>query len=91
MTGFDDSARYARNMLALRAEQDSLLGVLLRGTIAWDILLVLYVADAEGKRITGRKALKTSGARLEAGKRWLSFLSSEGLVIGDSELASMPL
>ncbi len=87
MNSFDGSALYAREMLARRAEQDTMFEVALRGTRAWDILLTLYVADAEGRQLTGRQVLLESNIRLEPGKRWLSLLSTEGLVIGDGELA----
>ena len=81
MPTFDVTATYARDMLARRAEQDTLFGIPLRGTIAWDILLVLFVADAEGRSFTGRQAVEEAGGSLEVGKRWLAYLVQEGLVI----------
>ncbi len=85
MARLDGSVAYARDMLSRRAEQDSLFDAPLRATMAWDILLLLYVADAEGRRIVGREAIEAVGARAEAGQRWLALLKAQGLVIGSDE------
>lgn len=82
----DDSARLAKIMLALRVEQDTVLGMPIARTYAWDIVLVLYVADAEGRSLTGREAISASGTALEVGCRYLNYLASGGIIIGEDRI-----
>ena len=86
MRTFDDSADVVRTMLQLRADQDMLFGVPLGRGYGWDIILVLFIADAEGRELTGRQAIIRAGVAFEAGKRWLSYIANAGIVLGDGEL-----
>ena len=51
----------------------------------WDMLLDLFVADAQGRRLTGRDLARNCGARISAATRWLLYLNKSGLVIGDGK------
>lgn len=86
MSGQGISANLARAILGLRGAREVVLGIPASGTRAWDVILVLYLADAEGRRLTGREAIVESGAGFEAGRRWLSYLSQAGIVVGDGHL-----
>lgn len=52
---------------------------------AWDILLVLFVADSRSARLTARDAIAEAGGRMEIGRRWIKYLTMQGLVVGDGE------
>ncbi len=51
--------------------------------VAWNILLALFVADADGRRVTGRDLLKVAEAPESNGQRWILVLHGEGLLVGD--------
>ena len=86
MSGQGISANLARAILDSRGAREGVLGTPASSTRAWDIILVLYLADAEGRRLTGREAIVESGTSYEAGRRWLSYLSRTGIVVGDGDL-----
>ena len=77
------SARLARLALLLRSEQQSLFGVSVSTPDGWDIILILYVADADGRRLTVGETIHEVGGLLEATKRRIAFLSHAGIIIGD--------
>lgn len=52
---------------------------------AWDFLLELFVADAQGVRLTGREVSRRSGISPRVISMWLLHLSKLRLVVGDGE------
>ena len=83
MGGSDELADIARAMLAFRRIRPRELPNGLFSETGWEFLLELFIADADGKRLTGHMVVERSGTSAEAASRWLMHLSAEGLVIGD--------
>lgn len=55
------------------------------GEQGWDILLELFVADANGERLTARDLLRRVGGAATAGERWIKFMENQGLAVGDGD------
>lgn len=55
------------------------------GEPAWDILLDLYIAQAEGKPVSVSSACIGSAAPSTTGLRWLGVLADEGLVVREND------
>jgi hypothetical protein len=55
------------------------------GEQAWELLLILFVADARGERLSGRMAIDQQGGAVETGRRLLQYLTSRNLIVGDGE------
>ncbi|MGZ8975999.1 MAG: winged helix DNA-binding protein [Allosphingosinicella sp.] len=70
----------ARRRYKQRRIRDRSLGEHLFRDPAWDILLDLYVADAEGKRISISSACGAAGIPTATGLRWLAKLEKEALI-----------
>ncbi|QFT77818.1 winged helix DNA-binding protein [Erythrobacter sp. THAF29] len=75
------NARIARAIYDNRRKRDGIFGTSeLFGEPAWDILLDLYVAEAEGKAVSVSSACIGSASPSTTGLRWLGVLSEAGLV-----------
>lgn len=77
----DDTTRLIKTMVELRRSRPprfphSLFG----GELAWDMLLELFLADAEGERLIARQLIRRGGGDLRTGERWLAYLIAERLV-----------
>lgn len=83
MTLNDPAAGLVASILKFRRERTETLPVELFSEPAWDLLLELFLADAEGRRITARDAAKRSNIAFSHMSRWLRHLSKIGYVIGD--------
>jgi hypothetical protein len=78
----------AKSTYADRRRREGILGKpALLGEPAWDILLDLYIAQAEGYDVSVSSACIGSAAPATTGLRWLGVLQDEGLVqrINDPE------
>ncbi len=76
----------ARKAYALRRKRDSLFGNPdLFGEPAWDILLDLFIAQGEGKRVSVSSACIGSAAPPTTGLRWLGVLAEQGLVVREND------
>jgi hypothetical protein len=78
----------ARRMYHARRRRDELFGgAHLFGEPAWDILLDLFIAASEGKRISITSACIGAAAPPTTALRWLNLLEREGLIEreGDSK------
>lgn len=76
----------ARQAYALRRKRATIFGnPELFGEPAWDILLDLYVAHAEGKPVSVSSACIGSAAPATTGLRWLGVLADEGLVVREND------
>lgn len=76
----------ARKAYALRRKRAAIFGNPdLFGEPAWDILLDLYIAQAEGKQVSVSSACIGSAAPPTTGLRWLGVLADEGLVVREAD------
>jgi hypothetical protein len=76
----------ARKTYALRRKRAAIFGNPdLFGEPAWDILLDLYIAQAEGKQVSVSSACIGSAAPATTGLRWLSVLADHGLVMREND------
>lgn len=78
----------ARKTYALRRKRSAIFGNPdLFGEPAWDILLDLYIAQAEGKSVSVSSACIGSAAPATTGLRWLGVLADEGLILREADPA----
>jgi hypothetical protein len=86
---FDDRAALcslARHAYALRRQRAAIFGSAeLFGEPAWDILLDLYIAHAEGKQVSVSSACIGSGSPPTTGLRWLTVLADKGLIAREAD------
>jgi len=76
----------ARKTYTLRRKRAMIFGnPELFGEPAWDILLDLYIAHAEGKSVSVSSACIGSAAPPTTGLRWLGVLADEGLVAREND------
>lgn len=76
-----DLTEFARQLLAGRKQRDLYFDPMLFSNPAWDILLNLYVADAEGKPISVLDSCAASTVPQGVALRWLGYLKQEEMVI----------
>lgn len=82
----DDLTAFAGLMLDIRKSRAGHVPVdLLRGEQVWDLLLILFIADSRGERLTGRAVVGRDGGSAETGRRWLQHLTRIGYVLGDGD------
>lgn len=76
----------ARQTYAMRRKRTAIFGnPELFGEPAWDILLDLYIAHAEGKPVSVSSACIGSAAPPTTGLRWLGVLAEEGLIVREND------
>lgn len=76
----------ARQAYALRRKRAAIFGnPELFGEPAWDILLDLYIAHADGKPVSVSSACIGSASPPTTGLRWLGVLADEGLVVREND------
>jgi hypothetical protein len=76
----------ARQAYAQRRRRETIFGNSdLFGEPAWDILLDLFIAQAEGKPVSVSSACIGSAAPATTGLRWLGVLADEGLVLREND------
>ena len=83
MNRHDEATALARSILELRKMRALHLPDAVLSEVAWNILLALFVAAADGRRMTGRDLLKVAEAPASNGQRWILVLHGEGLLVGD--------
>lgn len=76
-----DLTEFARQLLAGHKQRDLYFDPMLFSNPAWDILLNLYVADAEGKPVGVLDACAVSPVPQGVALRWLGYLKQEEMVI----------
>jgi hypothetical protein len=82
----DDLTALAGMMLGVRKSRAAHVPAdLLRGEQVWDMLLILFIADGRGERLTGRSVLGEDGGSTETGRRWIQYLTRIGYVVGDGQ------
>lgn len=76
----------AHHAYALRRQRAAIFGSAeLFGEPAWDILLDLYIAHAEGKQVSVSSACIGSGSPPTTGLRWLTVLADKGLIAREAD------
>jgi hypothetical protein len=80
-----DLTDFARHILAGRKERDRFFDPMLFSNPAWDILLNLYLADAEGKPVSVIDSCSVSTVPQGVALRWLSYLKQEEMVVEASD------
>lgn len=85
MRGNDQAAQLAASILRFRQFRAKILTSKIFGEPAWELLLEVFVADANGEAITGRMVAERHAVSSTVISRWLRHLTIEGLLIGDSE------
>lgn len=81
----DHAASLAAAILDFRRLRLKILPPDLFAEPAWDLLLELFVADAEGRRLTARQVCGRSSIPPSVMSRWLNHLSQSGFVVGDGK------
>lgn len=81
--GNDEAVQLAMAILRFRKYRASVLSRDIFGEPAWEVLLELFVADANSVRITGRIISEKHDISTAVIGRWLKHLTAEGLLIGD--------
>lgn len=84
--GGDRLSEVARTVLAHRRLRTTLLPADMFGEWAWDALLDLFVADAEGRQLTGQALADRLGCPPQTMLRWLRYLLAADLIVGDDDL-----
>jgi hypothetical protein len=79
----DRLSEAARAILVNRRSRLDLLPAELFGEWPWEVLLALFVADAEGRRLTGRTIAAEIACTPLTMTRWMQHLVRTGLVVGD--------
>jgi hypothetical protein len=81
-----DHLTSARRAYAVRRRRAAIFGNPdLFGEPAWDILLDLFIAHAEGKSVSVSSACIGSAVPATTGLRWLGVLADDGLVLRDND------
>jgi len=81
----NEAAQIASAILSFRRYRLRALSPDIFGEPAWDLLLEVFVADAEGAPMTARIAAERSETPPSVMSRWLKHLSAKNLVIGDGD------
>lgn len=87
------ATQFSRNYLALarhaymlrRKRSEIFKNPDLFGEPAWDILLDLYIAHADGKSVSVSSACIGSASPATTGLRWLGVLADEGLILREND------
>lgn len=74
------AARVAQAAIAARARRQKFFKASLFSDPAWDILLELFAAEAEGRRVAISTAGLAANVPLTTAIRWINALQEEGLV-----------
>jgi len=84
-TGHGDRlSEAARTILVNRRSRLDLLPAELFGEWPWEMLLTLFVADSEGRRLSARMIAAELACGPLTMTRWMQHLTRTGLVIGDA-------
>lgn len=67
-------------LIALRQQRDALMGAHFFGEPAWDMLLDLFIARAEGRKTSSTSAAVASRAPTTTALRYISILHQAGLI-----------
>lgn len=80
-----DPVAYARQLLAAHKQRVQLLGDIPVGEPAWEILLYLFLQDADGQPTSVSDACLASGVPTTTGLRYLAYLTQRGHVVREPD------
>lgn len=75
----DEAARIAAAILETRRRRANHLPAILFSEPAWSLLLILFIADSRGERLTASQACHRTGETMTVAQRWLKVLEVEDL------------
>lgn len=78
--------RLAGDIYSTRRDRRRYLDVSLFGEAAWDMLLLLYWADAHGHGLNTSILTRAVGVPSSVALRWLKYLESRGLVVQQCDM-----
>jgi hypothetical protein len=87
----DPVARQARHILAMRRRRREHFPDILFGEPGWELMLHLYVAEAERRLLSTQECVALSHLPASTATRWVGLLAAEGYVIEVSNGASLSL
>ncbi len=79
----DEAAQLAAAFLQFRRYRSKILPPEIFGEPAWELLLEIFIADANGLPMTGTIVAQRGGVPGAVLSRWLKHLTAAGLLIGD--------
>ena len=85
MKATDRSAATADAILTFRRVRSEMMPPELFSEPGWDLLLELFVADANGHRVTARQVSERDNIPGTVLARWLMHLTQIGFIIGDGD------
>jgi len=80
-TNAADLTDFARQILAGRRQRDNYFDPLLFSNPAWDLLLNLFVAQAEGRRPNSLESCLAASMPHSVAVRWMAYLKQEDMVV----------
>lgn len=79
------AARLVKSVLTARRKREEIFGSELFADPAWDILLQMYAAHVEHRRVSVTAASATASVPATTGLRWLDKLEKEGLLVREND------
>lgn len=76
----NDPVAYARQLLAAQKQRANLLGGVPLGEPAWELLLHLFIRDADDQTVAVSELCQASGVPHTTGVRYLAYLTQQGHV-----------
>jgi DNA-binding MarR family transcriptional regulator len=76
-----DLIAYARSLIRRRRARTRYFANAMLGEPAWDLLLVLYVAEGTAECVSVNAAAELAGLAATSAKRWIEYLEKEHLVL----------
>lgn len=78
----NDAHLNARRHYQVRRYRDRVFGTAdLFGEPSWDMLVALFIAIEEGRRLTAAELCSVAGAPFPTAYRWLALMESAGLIV----------
>ena len=79
----DEAAALARTIFDLRRRRADHLPAEVLGEATWGMLLIMFIADAAGTRLTAYDLFAEATVHPPTGKRWMAVLMEAGLASSD--------
>ena len=84
-SALDQTARQARTILAMRRRRRDHLPEALFGEPGWELLLQLYIAETERRRLSPDQCVALSAAPPSTASRWVGLLVAEKLIAEEED------
>ena len=79
----DEAAALARTIFDLRRRRADHLPAEVLGEATWGMLLIMFIADSAGTRLTAHDLFAEAAIYPSTGKRWMAVLMEAGLASSD--------